>query len=254
MNKLVMINIDDIIPNPNQPRLEFQQDKLNELADSIQKVGLIQPLVVRKSSLGYELIAGERRLRASKLIGMSKIPAIVYEVNDIGSAAIALVENIQREQLNYMDEAISYKRLVDEHQLTQQQIATIIGKSQSSVANKIRLLKHSKPVISKLRDNGLTERHSRALLDLIDEDEKLSTIDHIVKRNLNVSETEKFIELKNTSIKKRKQKVKGVIRNYKMYINTIKNAINEITNAGVNAAYDVDESDDEIIIMIKIKK
>lgn len=253
-SNIIMVDIDKIIPNPHQPRKEFNDAGIAELADSISKVGLIQPLVVRKVNQEFELIAGERRLRASKLVGLEKIPAILFDVNDIGSAAIALIENIQREQLNYFDEAISYRRLIEDHRLTQQQVAKLIGKSQSSVANKLRLLKHPTEVIQRLRKHGLSERHSRALLNIIEEEEKHSIIDSIVDKALNVRDTEKLIEMRNSAIKKKRQNVRGIVKNYRMYINTVKNAFDQITKFGVKAHYDLTEDDKEYTIVIKIEK
>ena len=253
-SNIIMVDIHKIVPNPHQPRKEFNDAGIAELADSISKVGLLQPLVVRKVNQEFELIAGERRLRASKLVGLEKIPAIMFDVNDIGSAAIALIENIQREQLNYFDEAISYRRLIEDHRLTQQQVAKLIGKSQSSVANKLRLLKHPTEVIQRLRKHGLSERHSRALLNIIDEDEKHSIIDSIVDKALNVRDTEKLIEMRNSAIKKKRQNVRGIVKNYKMYINTVKNAYDQISNFGVKAHYDLTEDEKEYTIVIKIEK
>jgi ParB family chromosome partitioning protein len=253
-NNIELIALDAIIPNPHQPRVVFHQAKIEELAESISRVGLLQPIVVRAIENGYELIAGERRYRASKHIGMEKIPAVVYDVNDIGSAALALVENIQREELNYLDEAISYKRLIEEHQLTQQQIAKLIGKSQSSVANKLRLLKHSVDVIGKIREYGLSERHSRALLSIIDDEEKLSIIEDIKNKSLNVRDTEKLIEMRNSSIRKKRQSVRGFIKNHKVYINTIQHAFQQVKDSGVAAHYDLTEDENAYIIMIKIEK
>lgn len=253
-NNIVFIDINEIVPNPYQPRKEFHDEKIDELAESIEKVGLIQPLVVRKNSSGYELIAGERRLRASKKIGLKQIPVILFDVNDIGSAAISLIENIQREQLNYIDEATSYKNLIERHNVTQQQIAKLIGKSQSSVANKLRLLKHSDQVIMKLRSNGLTERHGRALLNLNDDEEKLSIIDSIINKDLNVKDTEKLVEMRNMAIRKKRQKIKNVVKNYKVYLNTINKAIDEITKYGIKTHQDITEDEKEYTIVIKIEK
>lgn len=253
-NKIRIIPTADITANPHQPRQTFDDESIRELAESISKVGLLQPIVVRSIPGGYELIAGERRLRATRHLERKEISAIVYDVNDIGSAALALIENIQREQLNFFDEAVSYERLVSEHGLTQQQIAKLVGKSQSAVANKLRLLKHSPEVVDRLRVNGLSERHSRALLTLNDEVEKLSVIDQIVDKGLNVRDTEKLIEMRSSAIKKKRQKVTGLIKNYKLYVNTIKHAFEQVRSAGVKAHYDLTEDENEYTIMIKIEK
>ena len=254
VKNILVIETEKIIPNPHQPRREFDDNSITELANSIAEVGLLQPLVVRKVNDKFELIAGERRLRASKLIGLNKVPVMLFDVNDLGSTALALIENIQREQLNYFDEAICYRRLLENHSLTQQQVAKLIGKSQSAVANKLRLLKHSDKIISRMRLNSFSERHSRALLNLIDENEKNSIIDIIIDKNLNVRDTEKLVDMRNTSIKKKRQNVRGVIKNYRMYINTIKNAYEEISKYGIKSHFDLTEDDNEYTIIIKIEK
>jgi len=253
-NKYILADIDKIVFNPNQPRTEINTTTINELAESIKKVGILQPLVVRMKENKFELIAGERRLRAAISIGLEKVPVMLYEVNDIGSTAIALIENIQREQLNFMDEAISYRKLIKYHGVTQQQIAKLIGKSQSSVANKIRLLKHSDEVIKKIRKNKLSERHSRAFLKIDTEQEKLEVIKIVFDKKLNIIDTEKLIENRDYVAKKKSRKIKGIIGNDKIYINTIKNAYKIVKDSGANAHYDIKEDEKEYIITIKIEK
>lgn len=248
------VKTQDIKPNPHQPRMSFDEVKIRELADSIQEVGLIHPLVVKQAGEGYELIAGERRLRAARLIGLEEIPVIVYEVNDIGSAALALIENIQREDLNFIDEATSYRKLMQSHHLTQGQISKLMGKSQSTIANKLRILTHSPRVIEAVQQTGLTERHARALLDLKDEEAKLEVIRTIGKEGLNVKDTEKIVAMRLDANGKKRKKVKGVFNNYKIIINTIKKAYEEIRGHGVKAYYDLTEDDEEYTIVIKIIK
>ncbi|OPL07449.1 MAG: hypothetical protein AVO33_04820 [delta proteobacterium ML8_F1] len=243
-----------IKPNPHQPRMAFDHEKIKELASSIQEVGLIQPLVVRTVDAGYELIAGERRLRAAKLVGLEEIPVIVYEVNEIGSAALALIENIQREDLNFIDEANSYRRLMHSHKLTQGQISKLMGKSQSTIANKLRILNHSPRVIEALQHSGLTERHARALLDLKDEQDKLQVIDTASQSGLSVKDTEKLVAMRCEANGKKRKKVKGVFNNYRIIINTVKKAYEEILGHGVKAYYDLTEDEKEYTIVIRIIK
>ena len=183
-----------IRPNPAQPRKIFREDAMSELADSIRQHGLLQPLSVRRTGSGYELIAGERRLRAAQIAGLSEIPCIVMTMDDRESGLAAMVENLQRQDLDFVEEARGISRLMGEWSMSQEQTARMLGKSQSAIANKLRLLRHSDAVLTALRENGLTERHGRALLKLSDEDEKLAAIDEIVRQNMSVARCEKYIQ------------------------------------------------------------
>ena len=178
---IVYIRIENIRPNPYQPRKKFERASLEELCESIKQYGIIQPINVRISGSGYELVAGERRLRAAEMAGLREIPAIILDVSDNDSAIMALIENLQREDLTYFEEAEGYQNLLSEHNLTQEELAEKIGKSQSTIANKIRLLRLS-PLIKKiLIDNSLTERHARALLKLHDEQLQLKVLKRSAK-------------------------------------------------------------------------
>jgi len=192
---IMYISIDSIRPNPYQPRKHFNLSSLEELCESIKQYGVIQPINVRKiSNNHYELVAGERRLRAATMAGLKEIPAIVVNVDENDSAILALIENLQREDLNYLEEAEGYSNLINEHKLTQEELARKIGKSQSTIANKIRLLRLS-PIIRKiLIDNNLTERHARALLKLHDEQLQLKVIKYVCEKGLNVKKTEELVE------------------------------------------------------------
>ena len=182
-----------IRPNPAQPRKIFSQESLQELAQSIRLHGILQPLSVRRVEAHYELIAGERRFRAAQLAGLRELPCIVMRMDDRESGLTALMENLQRQDLNFVEEARAYSRLMSEHSLSQEQVAQAVGKSQSAVANKLRLLRHSPAVLNALLEGGLTERHGRALLKLPDEGKKLSAISHITREHLSVAQTEQYV-------------------------------------------------------------
>ena len=175
------LNCVDISPNPFQPRQNFSPENLDELAQSIKTYGLLQPILVRRHQGAYQLVAGERRLRACKLLGWQKIPAVIREVNDSAMAAMALIENLQRENLSYFEEAEGYQRLLDEFGLTQEVLAQRIGKSQSTIANKMRLLKLATSIQQKLLEAGLSERHARALLRLPDNESREKVLEKIIK-------------------------------------------------------------------------
>ena len=192
--RVVFLPPSRIIPNPAQPRTVFSPDALQELADSIRIHGILQPLSVRKGETHYELIAGERRYRAAQLAGLKEIPCIVMRMSDTESSLAALLENLQRQDLNFVEEAKAYSRLMTRFSLSQEQVAKAVGKSQSAVCNTLRLLRHSEAVLTKLLEHQLTQRHGRALLKLDSEPEKLSAISHIARNSLSVSQTEQYIE------------------------------------------------------------
>jgi ParB family chromosome partitioning protein len=239
---IVYIRTENIRPNPYQPRKKFERASLEELCESIKQYGVIQPINVRISGTGYELVAGERRLRAAEMAGLKEIPAIVVDVSDNDSAIMALIENLQREDLTYLEEAEGYQHLLSEHNLTQEELAEKIGKSQSTIANKIRLLRLS-PLIKKiLIDNALTERHARALLKLHDEQLQLSVLKKVCEEGLNVKKTEELI---NKVVEKysrardekeqKKQQLTKVVKDIRIFVNTIKKAIILMKQSGVNA-------------------
>lgn len=263
-NQIYQIPVNQILPNPNQPRKHFDPAALNELADSIKSYGLISPIQVRKINDNlYELVAGERRLRASKLAGLEKIPAVLVSITDEDSAVIAIMENIQRENLSYFEEARSYAQLMEYYGMTQDQIAKVLGKSQSFIANKIRLLKLDPDVAAKVVEENLSERHARALLRLPDRDLQMDVIDKISGKDYTVKKTEELIEkirnevLTNNYDEKitpeKKARVKSFI-NAQIYINTIKSAFKMVKNSKQNATYSEKEKDDCIEIKITIPK
>lgn len=263
IKEIVYISIDNIVVNPNQPRKFFNLEAITELAESIKTHGMLVPLSIRYTKGKYELIAGERRLRASKMAELTEVPCILVEADTEQSHVLAIIENIQRENLNYIEEAEAYQSLLREHGYTQDTLAKKICKKQSTVANKLRLLKLETEVKDTLLKNNLTERHARALLKLPDEKSRVEILERVIDKSLNVAKTENLVETflnkvndksLNFEEQKRNQKIKMVIKNVKIFVNEIKFAVNTLTNAGVNASYDVQESDDKYIVTVCIDK
>ncbi|HHV28521.1 MAG TPA: nucleoid occlusion protein [Clostridium sp.] len=240
---ITYVNIENIRPNPYQPRKQFNKLSMEELCESVKQYGVIQPINVRKISTNmYELVAGERRLRAATMAGLSTIPCIIVDIDDNDSAVLALIENLQREDLSYMEEAEGYNNLINEHGFTQEEIASKIGKSQSTIANKIRLLKLPPLVKKILADNNLTERHARALLKLHDEQLQLKVLKKVCEKGLNVKKTEELVEraierftMQQENEKKNKVKFTRAIKDIRIFINTIKQAIILMKKSGVDA-------------------
>jgi len=253
------IPIKHIKPNPYQPRKIFNKRSLEELSQSIKSYGVIQPISVRQiGEDGFELVAGERRLRASEMAEMDNIPAIVIRLKDKDSAVIALIENLQREDLNFIEEAEGYNNLIKDHDFTQQVLAEKVGKNQSTIANKLRILRLPNEVKKLLLENGLTERHARALLKLPDEELQKKALERIIKNDLNVKRTEKLVndfleEITSEEEPRSNQNVKSLI-NFKIYLNTLKNAFNAIKDNGVDALYEQKDMGDFIEVTVKIPK
>lgn len=258
INSIVHIDVNKIIANKNQPRKVFDERALEELSESIKNYGIIQPITVRKIYDDvYEIVAGERRYKAVKMLKMDTIPAVIIEAKEEDSQAMSLIENLQREDLDFIEEAMAFERLISEFGLSQTQLAQKLGKSQSAVANKIRILKLPGSVKEKLREGKLTERHGRALLKIEDEEILLDIVEKIIKKDLNVSETEKLVNSIAEDLNEKKKKDRRYIRNfinYKIYINTIKNAYNEIVKTGIDAKFEQNESDEYIEIKVRIPK
>lgn len=253
------IPINSIKPNPYQPRRNFNKKSLEELSQSIKSFGVLQPISVRKlQNENYELIAGERRLRASELAELEEIPAIVLEYKDNESAMIALIENLQREDLNFIEEAEGFNNLIIDHGFTQAELAEKMGKSQSTIANKLRLLKLPEDVQRNLVEYDLTERHGRALLKLPDDELRREVLEKIVKNGLNVSKTEDLVndilnDLVAVDEKEEKQNIKAMIST-KIYLNTIKKAYDVIKDSGVDAKYNEKDMGDFVEVVIQIPK
>ncbi len=250
------VNCHEITPNPFQPRQNFSEENLAELAQSIKTYGLLQPILVRRHEKGYQLVAGERRLRACKLLGWKQIPAIIRDINDSAMAAMALIENLQRENLDFFEEAEGYRRLLEEFGLTQEVLAQRIGKSQSTIANKLRLLKLSPVVQRRLLEAGLTERHARALLKLPDNDAREKVLEKIIKLNLNVRQAESLIDglLKDNDPGDTPVQQKFIINDFRIVMNTIRQAVAAMEQVGLKPQVSHAEYDDYFQVTIKLPK
>ena len=253
--QILELPTNEIRPNPSQPRQEFQPEELAELALSIQQVGVIQPLSVRRTPTGWELIAGERRLRAAQLAGLPTVPCLPVEADGETSALLALVENLQRKDLDVWEEAAALRQLMERYGLTQEEAARRVGKSQSAVANKLRLLKLPEDVIDTLRANRLTERHARSLLRLDSPERQRLAVEYILKHQLNVAKTEEYVD-KLCGGRKLPRKAKPVykIRDVRLFLNTVNRGLAVMKSAGVNAQCGQEETDSEITLTIQIPK
>ncbi len=246
--RVVFLPFRAIRPNPAQPRRVFREEALEELAASIREHGILQPLSVRRVGTGYELIAGERRLRAAKLAGLTEIPCIVMNMDDKESGLAAIVENLQRQDLDFVEEAVGIARLMDQWSMSQEQAARLLGKSQSAVANKLRLLRHSQPVLDALRQAGLTERHARALLKLPEEGQKLAAIREISRLGMSVARTERYIE---ALLEKRADTAQT---NLDSLLHSLTQTLQRIQRSGVPAVSERRETESQIVLTITIPK
>lgn len=256
LNNVIEVPIDKISLNPYQPRKVFDSDAISELAKSIKEYGVIQPITVRRNFIGgYELVSGERRLKASRLINKTHMPCIVIDVTENDSAVIALLENLQRKDLTYWEEAEAMQHLIIDHKYTQEELATKLGKSQSAVANRLRILKLPESVKNILQENNLTERHARAILKVHDENAQLKILKQVCDSDLNVAKTEemvsKTIEKVEAERAKESGKMVGVVH-LRMFINTINKAVDVVQKAGVNVEASKKENKNFIEYLIKI--
>jgi ParB family chromosome partitioning protein len=247
--RVVFLPLRAVRPNPAQPRKIFREEALQDLADSIRQHGILQPLSVRRIGAGYELIAGERRLRAAQLAGLTEIPCIVMTMDDKESGLAAMVENLQRQDLDFVEEARGIAALMDKWSISQEQTAKMLGKSQSAIANKLRLLKHSEKVLDALREAGLTERHGRALLRLSSEGQKLEVIALIHQLDMNVARTEQYIQslLEEKQPKEKRPNVSAFIRN-------LTQSLSKIQLSGIPAVSERKETENEIVLTITFPK
>ena len=254
MNKEIMnIKVDNIFPNTYQPRKFFNEEALNELSQSIIEHGIIQPITVRRMGDKFELVAGERRWRAARMAELEFVPCNVIDITDTESAELALLENLQREDLNFMEEAEAYYNLINDHKFTQEELAKRMGKKQSTIANKLRLLKLSDKVRILCLENNLTERHARALLSLPNEELQLKVVKKVIANSLNVKKTEELINtelLKLAGEQMKKRKGKGVLPG-KLYVNTIKQVLNKFN---IPAEYKLQDKEECIEITVSIPK
>ena len=247
--RVVFLPAKAIRPNPAQPRRIFREEALQELAESIRRHGILQPLSVRRAGVSYELIAGERRLRAGQLAGLTEIPCIVMNMDDKESGLTALVENLQRQDLDFIEEARGLSTLMEKWSMSQEQVSRLIGKSQSSVANKLRILRHSPQVLEALREGGLTERHARALLKLPREPEKLEVIALAVRKGWSVAQTEAHVEQLVQQKAPRQDKA-----NLGAFLNHLSQSLAKIQKSGIPAVSERRETDRQIVLTITIEK
>lgn len=254
MRESKVVSIDEIRPNPYQPRIDFDDEALMELSQSIRENGLIHPITVRQEKDGYEIVAGERRYRAMKIAGMIEIPVIVIDADEVQMAEMALVENIQRENLSAIEEANAYVQIMKTTGISQSQLALKLGKSQSSIANKIRLLQLDEEVQQAVTARRITERHARALLALPKEKQE-QAMETIVKKGLTVAQSEKMIRKEASPKPKRQKKVfKGLSRNLKIGLNTIDQAVAMIEKSGIQIHRDMTEDEDEVVVTLHFPK
>lgn len=254
MRESKIVAIDEIEPNPYQPRLEFNDEALMDLAQSIRENGLIQPITVRRCETGYQIVAGERRYRAMKLNGMVEVPVMIMDADELQMAEMALVENIQRENLSAIEEAKSYIDIMKYANLNQSQLALKIGKSQSSIANKIRLLNLDENIQNAVSAKVISERHARALL-AVEPQKQQEYLDKIVKKGLSVSQTEKMVKAdQEKGEPKKKAMLKGITRNMKIALNTIHQAVKMVEKAGVDLQMREEESDEYVTVTIRFQK
>ena len=241
-----------IRPNPQQPRHSFDEEGLAELAASIRSCGILQPLTVRRAGEGYELVAGERRLRAARIAGLREVPCLVAQVGEEDSALLALMENLQRRDLSFMEEAAAIAQLVQRWGLSQEEAARRLGKSQSAEANKLRLLR----LPEEIRQGDLSERHARALLRLTDPEEQLAAVKTILARHLNVAQTEEYIEnlLREIQTAPPRRRPTFILKDVRLFLNSLDRSLNLMRSAGVNAACGRQDTEDEILLTIRIPK
>jgi len=249
------IPVDTIQPSPYQPRAVFDDERIDELCQTIQTHGVIQPVVLRRVKNGYELIAGERRWRAVKKLGMRTIPAIVREMSDAQAASASLIENLQREGLTVIEEAMAYQKLIELHGLTQESLAQRLGKGQSTIANKLRLLQLPEQVKDALLKRKITERHARALLALRDEEMQIRLLQEIIEKEWNVKQTEervkKLLEKENPPKKPRKR---GVSRDVRIALNTIRQSLDMVKKTGMTVLADENDTEHYYELVIRIPK
>ena len=252
--KVVKVPIGQIFPNPYQPRKSFDEAALEELSASIAQYGVLQPLLVSPTEDGrYLLIAGERRLRASRMAKLTEVPVIISDYTNQQIAEIALIENLQREDLHFLEEAEGYEQLMEQFHLTQEAMAARVGKKQSTIANKLRLLRLSPAVRKVLVDAGLSERHARALLKLDDDAKRLEVLEVVVAKNYSVRQTEEYINklLEDNQQEKRRRMV--IVNDVRIYLNSIKQVVNAIKDVGIPVNMEQTVEGDEVIVSVRIK-
>lgn len=271
-DQICFLAVRDIVPNPAQPRKTFDPAALHELADSITRYGVLQPLTVRHQKRRYELVAGERRLRAARMAGLAKVPCIVLDIDMEDSSLIALVENLQRRDLNYIEEAEGLSQLIQAFDMSQEEAARRIGKSQSAVANKLRILKLPREMLLRIKDARLSERHARALLRLGSNQERYEVLDYVIENELTVAKTEEYIDgyltgfpvlteanappqIPGTPTKNAAtNKPRFILKDVRLFLNTVSRGMDMMKRAGINGNVHQIETEDDVILTITIPK
>ena len=259
---IIYLPVDAISPSVVQPRKRFQQEELVELSESISQYGVLNPLTVRRRGNCYELIAGERRLRAATLAGLREVPCIVIDANTEDASLIALVENLQRRDLDFVEEAEGIAQLIELFGMSQEEAARRLGKSQPSVANKLRLLRLPRDVLGALRDEGLTERHGRALLRLPDEDSQRAALQEMIGQHMNVSSAEAYVDELLTAPPvvempeelQSRRKTMFVLKDVRIFLNTLAHGLDMMKQGGIDADLQKHETDRELVLTISIPK
>jgi ParB family transcriptional regulator, chromosome partitioning protein len=253
-DEIKQIPVNDIDTSPYQPRTVFDDERIDELCQTIKTHGVIQPIIVRIRNQRYEIIAGERRWRAVKKLGLETIPGIIREFNDSQAASIALIENLQREGLTAIEEAVAYEKLLELHNLTQESLAQRLGKSQSTIANKLRLLNLSEPVKFALMERKITERHARALLSLDSEELQLKVLEDVIAKDLNVKQTEARTAYYKEAAKIKKSKRVSFTKDVRLALNTIRQSIEMVSGSGLQIKTDEKDYEEHYEIVIRIPK
>ncbi len=254
---IIYLRTDELQPNPVQPRTVFDEDALAELSESIRSYGILNPLTVRRRGGRYELVAGERRLRAAKLAGLREVPCMLLDVNMEDAGLIALVENLQRRDLDFLEEANGIRQLIRMFGMSQEEAARRLGKSQSAVANKLRLLKLPEDVLGTLRDKGLSERHGRALLRLGDDESRRAALEKFIERDMNVAAAESYVEAllaEKTPPGAGEGKKTFVMRDLKLFLNSVTRSLELMRQGGVAADMQQSETDEALVLTISIPK
>ena len=259
---ILSLRVEDILPNPVQPRKRFDEEGLRELSESIRSYGILNPLTVRLRCGQYELVAGERRLRAAKLAGLREVPCILVDVNMEDAGLLALVENLQRRDLDFLEEAEGLRKLIRMFALSQEEAARRIGKSQSAVANKLRLLKLPEDVLLALRQNGLSERHGRALLRLPDPDSQRAALAAMLEQRMNVTAAESYVDAllsppqtpERTEEERHRQRKTFVMKDLRLFLNTLSRSVDLMRQGGIGADMKKEETEESLILTISIPK
>lgn len=255
-DEVTQLPIDQIEPNRYQPRSIFDEEKIKELAQTIHTHGMIQPIIVREiEEERYEIIAGERRWRAAQSLGWETVSAIIREMTETETASVALIENLQREELTVIEEATAYAKLIEMHDLTQEALAQRLGKNQSTIANKLRLLKLPEQVQDSLLNKEITERHARALIKLEDPERQVKLLEEVIEKQLNVKQTEERVaKINQPKEKKKKPRLKGVNKDIRIAMNTIRQSLNMVSDTGINVETAEEDHEDFYQITIKLPK